>query len=321
MPRLIFASILISFPLIAQESANYSISGVVVNSQTGEPVKFALVTLMSFPVLDRNHPPTQPMKLQGPTQKTAQAGETGEFVFHGLTKAHYTLSAQKPGFAAGFIGRDFQANQIDLTDNVTGAQVRLSPLGVIEGKVLDQDDEPLLGVQILALQVQVNDGVRETSAPHSVATDDRGIYRIANLQPGTYYIKAAGKSGGTYRYVGDTNPYYSSWQSFAPVYTGGARTLDSAMPATIDPGTNATADRRARSESATGKPPRPSGSSPRPTSCLSADQLSRQKPKRSATTKMEPRACWNIPWSQTSDWIPSLARRLPATPGAGRIWE
>jgi hypothetical protein len=250
MPRLIFAYILISFPLIAQEAGNYSISGVVVNSQTGEPVKYALVTLMSFPVFDPNHPPQQPVKPQGPTQKTAQAGETGEFVFHGLAKAHYTLSAQKPGFAAGFIGRDFQPNQIDLTDNVTGAQVRLSPPGVIEGKVVDQDDEPLLGVQILALQVQVNDGVRDTSAPRSVATDDRGIYRIANLQPGRYYIKAAGKSGGTYRYVGDTNPYYSSWQSFAPVYPGDARTLDSATPVTIDPGTNAAADFHLRLEPA-----------------------------------------------------------------------
>jgi hypothetical protein len=250
MPRLLFASILISFPLIAQESENYSISGVVVNSQTGEPVKYALVRLISFPVFDRKDPPQHSVKPQGPKQKTAQAGETGEFVFHGLARAHYTLSAQKPGFAAGFIGRDSQTNQIDLTGNVTGAQVKLSPLGVIEGNVLDQDDEPLLGVQILALQVRVNDGVRETNAPRSVATDDRGIYRFANLEPGRYYIKAAGKSGGTYRYVGDTNPYYSSWQSFAPVYTGGARTLDSATPVAIDPGTNATTDFHLRLEPA-----------------------------------------------------------------------
>jgi DNA-binding NarL/FixJ family response regulator len=103
---------------------------------------------------------------------------------------------------------------------------------------------------MLAIQVQVRDVVRETSGRRSVATDDRGIYRIANLQPGRYYIKAAGKSGGTYRYVGDTNPYYSSWQSFAPVYTGGARTLDSATPVTIDPGTNAPVDFHLRLEPA-----------------------------------------------------------------------
>jgi len=205
-------------------------------------VKFALVTLIGFPASDHDSLPPEPVKAHSRTQKTAQAGEMGEFVFHGLAKAHYVLSAQKPGFIEAFIGPDFQAKQIELTDNVTGAQVKLSPLGVIEGKVVDQDDEPLRGVQILALQVDVNDGVRDTSAPRSVATDDRGVYRLWNLRPGRYYLKAAGKSGGTYRYAGEGTPYYSSWQSFAPVYAGGARTIDSATPVTIEPGTHAAVD-------------------------------------------------------------------------------
>ncbi len=242
MLRLTLASILISIPLIAQNAGEYSISGVVVNSQTGEPVKYALVKLMSFPTFDRAHPQPQPVK--PPAQKTLQAGATGEFAFHGLPKAHFMLTAEKPGFAANFVGGDFKANQIDLTDNVTGMQLKLSPLGAIEGKVVDQDEEPLRGVQILALQVQVNDGVRYTSAPRSVATDDRGVYRLWNLQPGLYHLKAAGKSGGTYRYVGETTPYYSSWQSFAPVYAGGARSIDLAQPVTIEPGKHATVDFR-----------------------------------------------------------------------------
>ncbi len=121
-------------------------------------------------------------------------------------------------------------------------QLKLSPLGALEIKVVYQNDEPLRGVNIIALQVQINDGLRDTNSARSVATDDRDLYRLCNSQPGRYYIKAASKSGGTYRYVGDNTPNYGSWQSFAPVYSGGGRTLYSATPILIESGSQSSAD-------------------------------------------------------------------------------
>jgi hypothetical protein len=231
------AGFIVSFSLIAQKG-DYSISGVVVNAQTGEPVKYALVTLMGFQKPD----PQQQGKFKPPLQKSTQAGAAGEFQFQGLGNANYNLSAQKPGFNNVFSPNDLKSRLVDLSSSVSGVEVKLSPLGVIEGKVIDQNDEPLRGVNVLALQVQINDGQRDTNAPRSVATDDRGMYRLWNLPPGRYYMKAAGKSGGTNRYVGDSTPYYSSWQSFAPVYFGGGQTLDAATPISIGPGSNAAAD-------------------------------------------------------------------------------
>jgi len=108
--------------------------------------------------------------------------------------------------------------------------------------VVDQDGEPLRGVNIVALQVQIEDGIKYTNSVRSVATDDRGMYRMWNLNPGEYFLKAAGKSGGTTRYVGESSPYYSSWQGFAPVYFGGAKTLDSARAIQIGAGGKASAD-------------------------------------------------------------------------------
>ena len=199
--RLIITGLILSFSLLAQQTGDYSISGAVLNAQTGEPVKYALVTLMSFPVFDPSVS-AEHAKPQPPLQKITQAGSAGEFQFNGLAKAHYTVTAQKPGFNVGFSPEDLKSRQIDLRASASGVELKLSPLGVIEGKVLDQNDEPMRGVNILALQVQVNDGLRDTNAPRSVATDDRGLYRLWNLPPGQYYIKAAGKSGGTYRYGG-----------------------------------------------------------------------------------------------------------------------
>jgi hypothetical protein len=247
--RLILAGLIFSFSLIAQQTGDFSISGVVLNAQTGEPVKYALVTLMSFRTFETSQPEER-SKPQPPLQKTTQAGGAGEFQFNGLPKAHYTVRAQKPGFNAGFSPNEPGTHQVDLSASVAGVQLRLSPLGVIEGKVVDQNDEPLRGVNIVALQVQINDGVRDTNPHRSVATDDRGQYRLWNLAPGRYYIKAAGKSGGTARYVGDGTPNYSSWQSFAPIYFGGARTLDSATSLQIEYGSKASADFRINLESA-----------------------------------------------------------------------
>ncbi len=241
--RLISIALILAFPLFAQQSGDYSISGVVVNAQTGEPLKYALISLTGF----RKVEPSQQvdarrLKMSAPIQKTALSSETGEFQFHGLSPATYSLRAQKPGFNVLPGPNELAMKPIDLQASVSGVQMKLSPLGVIEGKIVDQNDEPLRGVNVIALQIEIKDGARDTNSVRSVATDDRGIYRLWNLASGRYYIKAAGKSGGTYRYVGDTTPYYSSWQSFAPVYFGGGRTLETATAVQIEPGSKATAD-------------------------------------------------------------------------------
>src|SRR5580658_5600808 len=95
--RLTMAGLIFSFSLIAQ-TGEYSITGVVVNAQTGEPVKYALVTLMGFQKPDSQ----QQGKFQPPLQKSTQAGAAGEFQFQGLGKANYNVSAQKPGFNMAF---------------------------------------------------------------------------------------------------------------------------------------------------------------------------------------------------------------------------
>ena len=96
--RCIWACLSISIPLLAQQ-ANDTVSGMVLNSETGEPVKYALVSLRSVPKFDPEHPPQQPIT---PVQRSVQADGSGQFQFNGLTKGRYTLRAQKPGFNPAF---------------------------------------------------------------------------------------------------------------------------------------------------------------------------------------------------------------------------
>jgi protocatechuate 3,4-dioxygenase beta subunit len=238
--RVILTSLLISCSLFAQHSGDLSIKGLVVNAQTGEPVKYALVSLTAVNEAGGSDSP------QMPSSKSVQTNGSGEFEFAGLAKGHYMVNAQKPGFSSAFSAKHPNFQNVELNQSTSGIQIQLSPLGVIEGRVLDENDEPLLGVTILALQVQIQDGYRQTHAARTVSTDDRGAYRLWNLEPGDYYIKASGRSGGTTKYVGDGSPSYTFWQSFAPAFFGGGQTLDSATPIKIEAGSKFTADLRLR---------------------------------------------------------------------------
>lgn len=241
--RFICVLITAALPLIAQsQSGDLSVSGVVVNSETGEPVKNALVTLneteIPKPESDGSFQPFQRKIPKKP--RTAMAGASGEFAFYGLTEGNVMLSAQKPGFTAD---PKMGVNQnFELKASVGDQRILLVPLGVIEGKVVDQDGGPLWGVSIIALQASVVDGVRTFNQVRSEATDDRGVYRISGLMAGKYYIKAAGRGGGTFRYLGGQSPYYPSWESFAPVYAGGARSVASATPIEVGAGTDRSVD-------------------------------------------------------------------------------
>ncbi len=234
--------ILWSFPLFAQvPSGEFSVSGTVANAKTGEPIKNALVTLHWGPlaedsIADGRGDPGRPAI-------HTMTGEGGEFRINGLSRGEYQVLVQKPGFTPELPGDRSGRKTIKVTSSVSNVQLKISPFGVIEGRVTDQNGEPQKAISVQLIQVHVADGTRTALTSRSVATDDRGMYRMWNLQPGRYYVRAAGRIGGTFRYVGDAPPsYISGWEGFAPVYSGGAHDLASAAPVTVESGSQLTAD-------------------------------------------------------------------------------
>lgn len=233
---------LAALPAFAQQG-DLSLSGVVINSKTGEPIKRAKVTIIGFATQAvQRSAATQPVD---PEQFKAQTHEafsdsSGEFHFTELSAGRYTVSAQKPEFTPEFsVGKPVQS--IDLSGPVSGIRVSLSPLGVITGKIVDQDGLPEPGINVLCLTSQILDGQMQVRADRTVATDDRGVYRFWNLTPGKYYVKAAGHGGGTAQTVGDSNRFIGD-EGFAPIYFGGGNTLASTKPVEIGPGTEINAD-------------------------------------------------------------------------------
>ncbi len=111
----------------------------------------------------------------------------GKFVFEELPPGRYTLAATRTGYtpprSSGFNASiTLQAGEVK-----TDAEIRLIQLGVISGRVTDQDGDPAIGVQVQLLHVQYNGGRRQLTAYTTVASDDQGNFRIANIEPGRYY--------------------------------------------------------------------------------------------------------------------------------------
>lgn len=216
------------------QRTDLSISGTVVNSVTGEPIKGALVVLTGFVNTPNAGPVDVRVRRPDPINKTVFAGPSGEFHFDGLPGAVYTPTASKPGFIAGSA-----TDPIQLEGSLSNLRLALDPLGAIQVTIRDQFGDPVSGSTVLALRRQVLQGFRSVTQDRTATTDDRGMARFWNLVPGNYYVLAAGKPGAIVPYAGTARPVYDAWESYAPTYAGGGTELASAQPISIRAGTNA----------------------------------------------------------------------------------
>jgi hypothetical protein len=149
--------------------------------QAGQPVRKATVRLTGNP------PPVNGRATRSTTYVEV-TDANGAFTVDQLAPGSYILSAQKPGYTpvrngtAQFPNFNLAAGQVK-----KDTEVRLVQQGVISGRVMDRDGDPVVGAQVQALHVQYN-GARRLLTPSTTAsTDDQGNFRIANVEPGRYY--------------------------------------------------------------------------------------------------------------------------------------
>ncbi len=229
MPMIrVLALCILALPAVAQQDGQLSLGGTVINAKTGAPLPRALVNLMHF-----GDPKLHVQQWNGFTDSA------GRFLFPGLPAGQYSITPRKPEFTSQ---SDMPGEySVDLTASTQSVRVKLWPLGVITGKIVDQDGLPALGVIVNVLSTQIQGGLLQAISDQNVTTDDRGVYRLWNLQPGRYYIKVAGSGNGTFLTPANANTGLAD-ESIAAVYFGGGKTLDSATPVEIALGSEAHAD-------------------------------------------------------------------------------
>jgi hypothetical protein len=86
---------------------------------------------------------------------------------------------------------EFQVVSVRAGQDVTNLVVRLTPGGVVTGRVVDENGEPLTGAHVEVQRLSYVFGRRRLLPVESRVTDDRGEYRIFGLQPGSYFVSAS----------------------------------------------------------------------------------------------------------------------------------
>jgi uncharacterized protein (DUF2141 family) len=142
---------------------------------------------------------------QGRGSRETLTDDQGRFTFAGLPAGSYALSASKTAWLTTYYGsrhpgvRSLSPAPLTLADGeqFTSLELKLLHGSAITGVVLDQSGRPA-DVQVEALQFHTtSSGRRLVSANYAGnGTDDRGVYRLYELAPGSYVIKARRTSFG-----------------------------------------------------------------------------------------------------------------------------
>jgi hypothetical protein len=160
---------------------SYPVSGVVLDSITGQPLSAFAITLTSD---------------KGGAGQTVRAGSTGQFSFPAVPPGKYILSGTGPGYRAQGLnqhGNYFTGVAVGPKLDATNIVFHMQPDASIRGQVLDEQNEPVRHATAQLFRVEEVDGSRRPVLLANDGTDDQGFYRFAHLEPGTYYVAVSAR--------------------------------------------------------------------------------------------------------------------------------
>ena len=163
-----------------QPQTTCAADGIVVNAATGETIARAQVVAVG----------------SGTPSGAASDGQ-GHWSLAGLPCGAVQFNGTKPGFLSNVYGQGRPAaglKPVVLRDGSPAHDIKiaLQPQAVATGKVVDENGDPLMNVQIQAFTSMIMEGKKSWQARGSAQTDDIGQYRIHSLNPGKYIVCARG---------------------------------------------------------------------------------------------------------------------------------
>ena len=162
-----------------------SISGTVTDATTQQTITKAVVTLLD----------TKREGDEKDRSRTVTTDATGHYEFKDVSAGRYVVSAARPGFMDSSYGENKARHKkrmvpVSLSEGQTlsGIDIKLQRGAVISGRVVNEDGDPISGAQLWAGQYRNIMGKRELLPSGYAQSDDRGEYRIHDLEPGEYYV-------------------------------------------------------------------------------------------------------------------------------------
>jgi len=164
-----------------------TIRGTVVENQTGHPLARATVGL-------------QPVAGSSGAGMSVHTDSYGRFEFQAVPAGSYLISAARLAFAPVQFGQKrWHSAGVPLTvaaDDAPSLSIRLPRYGAIEGSVLDENE-----VGLPEHNVAVYTNTRPPKLLARARTDDRGVYRLFGLLPGSYLVRTLAKANEDTTYL------------------------------------------------------------------------------------------------------------------------
>jgi hypothetical protein len=241
----LFSLLALAAALVAQQPAQQQvqgekpgrITGKVLNAVTSEPIRKATVSLQPSGAQQGQGGGGGGFPGMGGMRggMSAATDNAGNFLFENVAPGSYRVSGDKTGFIKNnFMGRPGSAGtRVDVSAGSDKADVivRLIPQGIVGGRILDEDGEPMEGVGVSLLRPQSIMGQRRFMGQGGNQTNDKGEFRITNVAPGKYYVvvQRMVMGGAPIQQAGEE---YSYPRLFFP----GVETLDQAQRIEVGPG-------------------------------------------------------------------------------------
>jgi hypothetical protein len=223
-------------PPVVKPEDKCQVEGTVVNSMTGVPLKKAHLSL-------------RPISQQGATPYGTFTDTAGGFLLDDIDPGRYSFNADHNGFVTGFYSSQGSGNAATLTleagQKMKGVIFKLSPQGVIAGRITDDDGEPVPNVMVQSMQSGYLRGKKQLRPSGGATTNDLGEYRIHSLAPGKYYISATYQNQNmnpsipAERITGTARAQQVAEEGYATTFYPNTLLADSAAPIEIGAGTQA----------------------------------------------------------------------------------
>jgi hypothetical protein len=198
-------------------SGTYQISGVALNSRSGDPIPFCLLQIESSQDADVVVEPQmhRPITRRGmrvvaeadfggravgdtPDATEVQADAHGRFKIDVTHAGRWSLS----GSARGFRRQNYDMHEDFFSSIVLSpatpamdVTLRLQPDAEISGVITDEAGEPVrdaqVAIEMVGGETQKGPGTERVNARQVgfAQTDDRGVYEVAGLAPGAYRVR------------------------------------------------------------------------------------------------------------------------------------
>jgi hypothetical protein len=189
------------------------VTGTVTNSVTGEPIRRALV------------------QLSGLGQFAGFTGADGRFQIQGVPEGQAIVTAQKPGF----LSVTSRNSVVTVGSGTNEVRVNLFPEAKISGRIVDEEGEPVEGMQVNLLAETFDQGRKSLTMRGTASTDEDGVYVFDSLPRGHYLLHLAVRSV-------PPPAWNAPPECYAPRYYPGVPDLSSAQDLSLESGQDVRAD-------------------------------------------------------------------------------